>query len=382
MVSKAKGKGKAKPGPKPKTSTKGKGKPKARSSTPKPPSQEAKQLAMFHNPFSRATKQPKIPDGKATESLGFQTQAVGEMTVDPDLTRVGPYDYQGVGHILLFPGQNSGMVFTGFREAQVPEVVLNATNADGCYTVPFVGSNATEWFQVGEAGGPVIKQDRYAFWRTVSQGLKLSLLNTDEENDGWWEAVRITEPMNPGEFRLMTTARSNNTNSDGTIVPVTRLTNYTDRQLVNENSYTTGLLKDLGKHVFSLHGLKDEHDLTQQQDTYRLDADDIDGVETTKNGAPSVAFQIGSSNVTNFINMNIDKSHDMIYIRIHGRKGEQGGNPSTPTRLHYNVVSNQEIIFGNEERESRFHTRSGNIASDMEKHIAAKRMNGAAAHRA
>ena len=50
-----------------------------RKSAPKTLTQEHRQLAVYHNPFSRATKQPKIPDGKVTESLGFQTQAVKEL---------------------------------------------------------------------------------------------------------------------------------------------------------------------------------------------------------------------------------------------------------------------------------------------------------------
>lgn len=76
-----------------------------RKTAPKTLTQEHRQLAVYHNPFSRATKQPKIPDGKVTESLGFQTQAVKEL--------VPVTGGDGMLHLLMFAGQNCGLMVNG-----------------------------------------------------------------------------------------------------------------------------------------------------------------------------------------------------------------------------------------------------------------------------
>ena len=85
-------------------------------------------------------------------------------------------------------------------------------------------------------------------------------------------------------------------------------------------------------------------------------------------------FDAGVDDITDLIERFTDTSMDMIYIRIHGRAS---GNLS---RLHANIVSNQEITFTAGERESRFHTASGDIGSAMDEHIHAKRGNNAASN--
>jgi hypothetical protein len=317
-------------------------------------SQEHRQLAMYHDPFSRATKQPKIPDGKANESLGFQTQAVLEAVASSsDL------------HFLLYPGQDAGLVIAGDLQSD------GAFATQKYNVVGFTGSNGMNWNSVSTAGGIAAMQDNYAWWRCVSSGLRLSLLNPAEEDDGWWEAVRVTEPMETTDYQLTTKDTSANRTSQGTIAPTRLLNKMINRNLVNERSYTTGLLRDLKKHVFSLHGVKDEHDLRQQSEYHDFQADDITNFDSVDVVG---TFDIGKGDIKDIINTVIDPGYDMIYIRVKGRSG------TNKSRLHVNVVSNQEITFGADERESRFHTASANIGPAMSEHIHAKRSFGSASH--
>lgn len=349
-----------------------------RASTKKLASLEERQLAMYHNPFSRATKQPKIPDGKATESLGFQTQAVGEF-IAKNATTAAVGD--GVLDILLFGGQNAGMIVDGELTGAFPFKNTAGTPITDSnrqtLVIGFTGSNEVDASAVTGTGGTATLNDAYAYWRLVSQGLRLSLLNPQEEDDGWWESVRLTEPMNTSDHELL--SRDNSMfEGNMALVPSGLMRNQANQQLVNENSYSTGLLRDLKNHVFKLHPIGDEHDLQRVQTAYNLESNDM-ASSVGSVGVPGAGvyktFALGRDNVKEFVAHQISQSHDMIYIRIHGRAGAG----ISPTRLHYNLVSNQEIIFDNAEREARFHTQARRVAN-FDEHHAGSRANQASAH--
>lgn len=321
---------------------------------------ETRQLAVYHNPFARTTKQPKIPDGKVTESLGFQTQAVKEF----DTISGG----DGITHMLIYPGQDAALLVTGDAESNAAFTTIKYN------CLGFTGSNGVNWSSVDGDGGSMVKLDTYALWRTVSCGAVVSLLNPNEQDDGWWEAVRITEPREPYLFGLFNKDCSANNTVSGTVAPVELLGTLLDNNLVNERSYATGLLRDLKNYHFNLNGLLDHHDFRQQTIEYTVDGNEAG---TLNSGDKYLTFGDGQLTAQTFINSMIDPGYDMIYLRLHGRSAS-----GSTSRYHVNVVSNQEITFGNEERESRFMTGSANIGSAaMSAHASAKRMNGAAAHR-
>lgn len=335
-------------------------------------SSEERQLAVFHNPFSRATKQPKIPDGKITESLGFQTQAVGELqAINADTSVTG----NGIMDILMFAGQNCGLLVRGDLQGQYPNLNVAGTplvNPENrLRAVGYEGSNNVFFNATNNNGGIVQFEDNYSYWRLVSQGLRLSLLNPQEEDDGWWEAVRITEPLDTIDWGILTTDNSGNT-LRGAVVPRSALANYGSENYVNQNSYSTGLLRDLNSHVFKLNGLMDHHDFKQQMESIELQDLDID-VETSGAAGTARGFGAGRTDVERLINQMVDNGYDMVYIRIHGRAA---GNPS---RLHYNIVSNQEVVFPAGEREARFHTTSGAVGN-MEEHVSARNSMNNASH--
>ncbi|UNI72606.1 MAG: capsid protein [Avonheates virus SG_924] len=361
-------------------------KPKRKSTrkSTKAPSEAERQLAVYHNPFSLATKQPKIPDGKITESLGFQTQAVGELSgcnADSDPVVPSGLPTNGVMHVLLYPGQDAGMLVYGDLAGAYPNGDIISgdqfnSNLAKANCIGFAGSNGFNWNPIassGDASGTLTKDEAYAAWRVVSTGLRLNLLNPAEEDDGWWEAVRLTEPMRTTDYAIYNRDNSTST-TQGTITPLEILYNKIGSNITNEQSYTTGLLRNLGAHTFACHPIMDQHDVQQQPLAHLVETGDVESRSTTLANGFYATLADGRPRLQSFINSVIDPSYDMVYIRIHGRP------TGAATRLHYNVVSNQEIAFSANEKEARFHTRTTNVGPAMSLHSSAKRGSGSASH--
>ena len=321
-----------------------------------------RQLMVFHDPFDRATKQPKIPDGKCTESLGFSTQSVVQLSNK---------QYQDTVHILMFAGQNSGYVATHVAQTNL---------GTRFYYIPgFTGSGGPDWSFISNLDGGLIKQrDEYANWRVVSQGLQIKLMNAAEEDDGWWEAVRYSDALSTVNHALTTVDNSQNLSDDGTVAPVFEIDpedggNITKRSIVNEPSYATGLLRDLNKVQFNLHGRKDHHDFTSQMN--EIQSGPLMGVPA---GQWEAIFKQGDVDAERIINQFIDDGYDMVYIRLHCRSNT-GQSPYLGSRFHVNCVSNQEINFDSGQRESRYQTRSGNVGDQSEMHAGLRNSSNAAA---
>lgn len=312
---------------------KAKAKPKrktARKSTPRQMTECQKQMNMYLEPFSRATKQPKIPDGKVGESLGFQTQAVSELIAR---------DSDGEMTILLFPGISSGVIAYGQETTESASISSNRFKL-----MTYSGSNNVNYnFLTSNGGGLVSFQDDYSMWRVVSQGLRLSLLNPAETDDGWWESSRLHVGHKTTDFALAPGVNK----SFGHLVPDGICLDGRSLNIVNETSYSTGTLRGLKDHVFKLHPVKDDHDFVHPRMTTLTDASDISNI----NSDNIVRFDSGSEAAMELINSAIDQSFDMILIKIHGRT-----DANNRTRLHANLVCNQEIVYQATETESRFHT--------------------------
>ncbi|AQA27297.1 P1 [Avon-Heathcote estuary associated bacilladnavirus] len=322
------------------------------------------QLHVMHDPFSDKTSQPKIPDGKANESLGFATQTVQE---------VGNAEGANTMHILLFPGQNSGILIDETAQADL---------GSRTYYIPtFFGSNGLDWDDLADAttAANVRGLDNYALWRVVSTGLQLKLLNPVDQDDGWWESVRVTTENTNVDWYLTTGNNSTQPGgNNGTIAPVGLINSLLSQQtLANEQSYSTGLLRDLHRVQFECHGQRDYHDFIQQRNEIRLAGAAISAVDKTTNY--EAQFSLGHDDANDVINQFVDRSYDMVYIRLHCRQNT-GTTPFLGSRFHLNCVSNQEVIFDHEERESRFHTRSHTIGSNANSvHMQARRADQNAA---
>jgi hypothetical protein len=332
------------------------------------------QLEVFHDPFSNATTQPKIPDGKVVRSFGTSNNWVGELVNEAG---------EELLHIVLYAGQNTAMC-----ARNIPPSIGGNTNDFAAFG--FTDNGGANWIDITAAQptdetDTIFQRDSWAQWRTVSCGGHFQLLNAAEEDDGWFEAVRLSEPFRNEDFELQTTSGGIDRN-EGTIAPTGmlrqgsnfRLQSY---DLANEPSYTTGLLRDIKNYQFELHGKKDHHDFTTCKSRVNLPSP-LGGVRDLANFDQTrlvANFNTGASNeVQDLVNQFIDESYDMIYIRVHCR--QNGADASlNGSRLHCNIVSNQEVQYPTNVKESRFETLSNNVGIDTcSKHATLRRMRGAA----
>ena len=323
------------------------------------------QLHVLHNPFSDKTSQPKIPDGKANESLGFATQSVQE---------IANAQGEDIMHILLYPGMNSGVVIDNAAQADV--------GARTYYIPTFFGSSGVDWDDAVDGGTATFNvrgQDNYALWRLVSQGLQLKLLNPVDQDDGWWESVRVTPELTNVDWRLTTGNNSSQPGgNNGTIAPVGLIKSLLSQQtLSNEQSYSTGLLRDLHRVQFECHGQKDFHDFIHQRNEIRLASNGITAIDKTTDF--ETQFALGAPDPVDVIEQFVDTSYDMVYLRLHCR-ANTGTTPNLGSRFHLNCISNQEVVFDHEERESRFHTKTHTIGTGAASiHMQARRADQNAA---
>lgn len=337
-----------------------------------------KQLHQFHNPFAKTTHQPKIPDGKTTQSLGFSVQSTGEVYNNTETQKL---------HIFLFAGQNAGVVFFGTdpnlsqhpRKFYVPSFAQ-----DG-------GLDATN-LMAAAADMKVTQNDSWVYWRVVSCGLQLKMLNVAEEDDGWWEAVRISRASNPLDYFVSGAegvAGSTSYNHAVAHPAGQVISDIQNKSLSNENSYSTGLVRDLAKVQFNLHGQKDHHDFNELSRTMVISQNDRRQVPNTANnyygtgtGGPlfSWDFTEGSEAARRIIDSQVDSGYDMIYIRVHCRKNSSTATENG-TRLHFNCASNQEVVFSTNAKESRYMTSTSNIGAAATTHAAYRNMGRSSAHR-
>lgn len=308
------------------------------------------QLHMFHDPFADTTSQPKIPDGKVTESLGVTFSYVGEASLNIAHTT-------DVMHMILFPGLSVNLIY------EDGQTHLGARE----YALPFTtGAPVADWssFTTSGSDGQVASgDDDVAQWRTVSSGVQLKLLNSVEEDDGWWEAVRLVKEHKNTDWRLTTGDDSTNRVLRGAIAPAGLLndTVLRNRSMANDPSYSTGLLRDLHRVQFELHGKKDHHDFTQGRHNVHIPSQATFAVDTLVDF--ETIFNDGHDEPVDAINTYVDSGMDMIYIRLHCRSAV------SPSRFHVRSMNNLELRFDQSAREHRYQTKCHNIGvDDVSKH--------------
>ena len=112
------------------------------------------------DPFDKTMSQPKLLDGKVSRSSGIRLRATGEITCAST----------GATYIALIPGMSNVMCWRTDPDPAVPEVT----------PAPFSGhlDSAPDRANVKST-------------RIVGTALRLSLVNSADQNEGYWEAARI-----------------------------------------------------------------------------------------------------------------------------------------------------------------------------------------------
>lgn len=318
-------------------------------------------LSVALNAFSDATMQPRFPDGKASESVGMKYQMINEIE----------FTDKGTMEIIFFAGLNccaavrnctsKSLGQTGSAANIAKTKIQRITNH---VTGPVLKSGAQQVTMTQENERHVAK------WRGVSYGMLLSLVNNSEENDGWWEACRITPSSDVNEYGcvLSPTGALGGTITTGItqpfdVYPV--VPELTSSEMLNQASYCTGKLRNIHNVIFQLNPEYDERDFCDLAKVTTLQTEPLAIAETNPLDAENPPTGGGAFEAAKFapnariqddsVDQFRDGSFDNIFIRIHGVDGSNGRSPS---RLTMHSVMNQEIVYDEKALNAKFHQGS------------------------
>lgn len=215
----------------------------------------------FLDPFDPTVKKPKIFDGRFRRSLATRLRASTSLTCS---TTTPTY-------IAFFPGLSNSVSFD--KEGVVTPMEAYPQH-------------------LSEAATREVVQRA----RIVSSGLKLSLVNSADQNEGYWEAIRLNFVQS--NFSIDALAE------DG----VATLTSHDIPNLPNYPTYQTGKLRDIHRFMFKLN----------------IDSKDKSYTDVVEPPTLQSSF---------------DHDYDIVLIKISGRQ-----EASSPSVLKLDVISNQEIV--------------------------------------
>jgi hypothetical protein len=191
-------------------------------------------------------------------------------------------------------------------------------------------------------------------WRLVSEALRITPLNTDQENDGYFDCCRIKLPFNENYYDLK---EKEGVPGEAWLVPNVRFYNaLVDRDISDQSSYMAGALKDIHQHQFDLHHLTEDHPFTvvpyETDIGYFNDLTDADGTIVDANRRfPLNAGEAGARSLVNSI---VDQNVDMVMIRVWGRTA-LADQPSVVSKLLIEVALNTEVVYAEGNALARFH---------------------------
>jgi hypothetical protein len=252
-------------------------------SASKDPNQMRSYMEALINPFSLAIKSPKILDGEIKYTAALKLRATGEIICSPTLNT----------NIFIFPGLTNVICYSVTQsgpDARTPDDI----NVDGTIFKQHVSTAAD--------------RSNVRLARLTGAAARFFLTNSAEEDDGYWEAARITSHV-PAD-----TIIQNDSTDTYTGLAVLKVLE-TDYELANNPTYQFGHLRDLHKFVFKLNSTDNDHKFSP-----------VAGLD-----APLAA------NVESLADFN---QWDMIFIKIRGRR-----NVVSPSVLRFDTVSNQELVY-------------------------------------
>lgn len=259
---------------------------------------EQEQILAHLDPFSNRFTPPKIHDGKASMSSAIKLRMTGQTTL--------PTTTGGSVTLCLGPGLSS-----------------NFYPVDGLPVLPYTAP-VYQAHIASEALRSTIKQIRL-----VGSAARFSLLNNADQNEGYFEAIRV--PLNLTDLGLGNSGFAGDAVTG--VLEFTQIIAAAGGDFSQHSSYMTGKLKDLHKYQFKLNSTSNEHPFT-----------DIN--------------QVGTAIPTNFpladqVKHWVDESFDVVLIRVFGRN-----EAALPSMIRYEIVSNQEVVFKENSQVARLMTRS------------------------
>lgn len=300
----------------------------------------AAHCAVIRNPFSTAVAHAKIPDGSVALSTSCRYSISTTVT-----------DIRGSVDLLLVGGLFCGLATTSASGTATSPTVKQTNFA---YAVP-----SRSFTETNTGTGPTVYDVKQGAgmpnqYRIVSQGLRISLINNSQDNDGWFESIRCS-PSNSNQDWGIVPAVTSPSPEPLTIAPV--MNRYegdgtagsslfapaTNNWAMNP-SYIAGKARDLSKHNFILHR-QENNDFIEIPQLVNLPTDAAASITTSPQ-----PFNVGND-LTPFW---VDKQMDSILIRI--RSNTSGANAGSMV-LHLHMVQHVEECYDERSDIFRFMTK-------------------------
>lgn len=278
-------------------------------------------LKSYLDPFTR-NQNPRIPDGSVQFSQGISHQVSSQ---------IAQTDAQTMTVVIVPALQLAINYYQGDGTLGIEKITWN----DGVKMNPVDnGGLSTTMTREGE---PVQK------WRLVSSGMRLKLVNSSEDNSGWFEAARVAIPAESEYYHDFHKGL-------GTVRPEDFPYGLPGSSMVDNPSYTTDTLKNIDKHAFMLSPNSTEHRWKTLEKTVDVLQADWDEPDVTQSRLPKTLKQDL-----------VDDSYDAIIIRIHG----SGVSGDTATRLQLSSTHNHEYVYDIDSSQYKLQTAGGYVSNDM-----------------
>ena len=341
-----------------------------------------KNLAGFLNPFS-STHGARIPDGSVVHSLGSHHRNVVDCSLSDGST-------WNTWEFLMYPGIHGGCIYravnltknggVSFGPVNYVDYNNNDCNLSGTvYTITTNPGNDTSPAPVLSTISNTQVNGGLSRWRAVSQALRLTLVNSDENNDGWWEACRFayTPTMDHWEVGFPAKDRgafSNNqyTYDNGSYRPTSKIFDafieefnedaYDWKNIAEQKSYAVGALKHIHTKQFNLAHVAKDEEFKQVYKAHALETQDHQektvGTLPNRTSADnelvwddstslSHGAKLGSVGGKRLHDSFVDENLDFLYIRVH-----MGVNRKA--RILLENATNHEIIYENDSPLAKF----------------------------
>lgn len=267
-----------------------------------------KHLHVVANPFSGATQHPKIPDGKVPNSLSRRLRNTVSFTASTSTYT----------DILIGPTfGNLANTFGASIDSAKGSGIIGAVGQTAGIIGNFVGAGP---YTITPAGN-IAKQ------RIVSQAIRLTQINNDEQNDGWYECCRLNIPKQStfyGFCNIDNTDTTMNGSKNAVLFPdqSVQASYLNGLPLVEQPGYTSGMLKDLKNKEFKLQPVGCEAHMNEAPTIIATQGTNVN-VEATDRWVGLLVSAMDDQ----LLELGLDDSWDWILIRIHGR--QVGGSPSS-----------------------------------------------------
>lgn len=273
--------------------------------------------------YPHAISNPRLLDGATHESQTHTQAIIDELTVGSS----------AIGYIYLTPGVTSCLYVAGQINANPASFLEPDFDA-------LLGIDSTDCTGTG-----IMKKigavDR---WRHVSTGLKCNLLNTSEQNDGWFESFRVTDLPGISDVAFKETVAGSDRAfffPKGSFFD--NMYNSKENSKVR-NSYICDSLKNIDKYYFRLNPFAEEHPFIDVNKEYEIQSTnqyvDITSEQWFPNGNDTQSWRP-------LVDHLFDHTFDSIIIFIH-----PGANGS---KILMDAVKNLEVVYSNESQLARFH---------------------------